>query len=59
VATDAEAQATELDDDHACLTFGEPGELPDLTAAFASDVVAASPPWTDPQACGWLAASEP
>ena len=42
VATDATAQVTELDDeDHACLTFGEPEELFDLTAAFVRDGLAA------------------
>jgi ABC-type transporter Mla MlaB component len=42
VAEDATAQATELDgDDHACLTFGEPEELFDLTAAFVRDGLAA------------------
>ena len=34
----ADAQITDLAvDDHACLTFGEPEELFDLTAAFVRD----------------------
>jgi len=38
---DASAQITELTvDDHACLTFGEPEELLDLTAAFIRDGLA-------------------
>lgn len=38
MAADAGAQVTELTDkDHACLTFGEPEELADLTAAFIRD----------------------
>ena len=42
MATDATTQVTELDDDdHACLTFGEPEELFDLTAAFVRDGLAA------------------
>ena len=41
MAADAGAQVTELtDEDHACLTFGEPEELADLTAAFISDGLA-------------------
>ena len=40
--TDAITQVTDLgDDDHACLTFGEPEELFDLTAAFVRDGLAA------------------
>lgn len=32
---DGDAQITDLEvDDHACLTYGEPEELLDLTAAF-------------------------
>ena len=42
MAADAGAQVTELtDEDHACLTFGEPEELADLTAAFIRDGLAA------------------
>jgi anti-anti-sigma regulatory factor len=42
VAADASAQITELAaDDHVCLTFGEPEELFDLTAAFVRDGLAA------------------
>jgi anti-anti-sigma regulatory factor len=38
VAADASTEITELTvDDHACLTFGEPEELFDLTAAFVRD----------------------
>jgi hypothetical protein len=38
---EASAQITELAvDDHACLTFGEQGELFDLTAAFVRDGLA-------------------
>jgi anti-anti-sigma regulatory factor len=38
VAGSADIQITELTvDDHACLTFGEPEELLDLTAAFVRD----------------------
>lgn len=38
MAADAGTQVTELtDEDHACLTFGEPEELADLTAAFIRD----------------------
>lgn len=38
MAADASAQITELGaDDHVCLTFGEPEELFDLTAAFVRD----------------------
>ena len=34
----ADTQITDLTvDDHACLTFGEPEELFDLTAAFVRD----------------------
>ena len=34
----ADTQITDLTvDDHACLTFGEPEELLDLTAAFVRD----------------------
>ncbi len=41
MAADAGAQVTELtDEDHACLTFGEPEELADLTAAFIRDGLA-------------------
>jgi MEDS: MEthanogen/methylotroph, DcmR Sensory domain len=41
VAAGASAQVTELGvDDHACLTFGEPEELLDLTAAFVRDGLA-------------------
>jgi anti-anti-sigma regulatory factor len=41
VAVDADAQITDLTaDDHACLTFGEPEELADLTAAFVRDGLA-------------------
>jgi anti-anti-sigma regulatory factor len=41
MAADADAQVTELtDEDHACLTFGEPEELADLTAAFIRDGLA-------------------
>ena len=37
----ADVQVTELTaDDHACLTFGEPEELFDLTAAFVRDGLA-------------------
>jgi anti-anti-sigma regulatory factor len=42
VAADAGVQVTELGaEDHACLTFGEPEELFDLTAAFVRDGLAA------------------
>lgn len=42
MAADASAQITELGaDDHVCLTFGEPEELFDLTAAFVRDGLAA------------------
>jgi anti-anti-sigma regulatory factor len=42
VAADAGVQVTELSaEDHACLTFGEPEELFDLTAAFVRDGLAA------------------
>jgi anti-anti-sigma regulatory factor len=38
VTVSSDAQITELAvDDHACLTFGEPDELLDLTAAFVRD----------------------
>jgi anti-anti-sigma regulatory factor len=41
VAVGADAQITDLTvDDHACLTFGEPEELLDLTAAFVRDGLA-------------------
>jgi anti-anti-sigma regulatory factor len=41
VAVGADAQITELTaDDHACLTFGEPEDLFDLTAAFVRDGLA-------------------
>jgi len=41
VAVGADVQVTELTaDDHACLTFGEPEELFDLTAAFVRDGLA-------------------
>jgi anti-anti-sigma regulatory factor len=41
VTADADAQITDLTlDDHACLTFGEPEELFDLTAAFVRDGLA-------------------
>jgi anti-anti-sigma regulatory factor len=41
VADGADAQITDLmADDHACLTFGEPEELLDLTAAFVRDGLA-------------------
>jgi anti-anti-sigma regulatory factor len=41
VAVGADAQITDLTaDDHACLTFGEPEELFDLTAAFVRDGLA-------------------
>ena len=41
MAADAGAQVTELRaDDHACLTFGEPEELFDLTAAYVRDGLA-------------------
>jgi anti-anti-sigma regulatory factor len=41
VAVGADAQITDLTaDDHACLTFGEPEELSDLTAAFVRDGLA-------------------
>jgi hypothetical protein len=41
VADDTDAQITDLiADDHACLTFGEPEELFDLTAAFVRDGLA-------------------
>jgi anti-anti-sigma regulatory factor len=41
VAVGADAQITDLTaDDHACLTFGEPDELSDLTAAFVRDGLA-------------------
>jgi len=41
VTVGADAQITELAaDDHACLTFGEPEELFDLTAAFVRDGLA-------------------
>jgi len=41
VALGADAQITDLTaDDHACLTFGEPDELSDLTAAFVRDGLA-------------------
>jgi anti-anti-sigma regulatory factor len=41
VTVDASVQITELTvDDHACLTFGEPEELFDLTAAFVRDGLA-------------------
>ena len=41
MAADAGAQVTELtDEDHACLTFGEPEDLADLTAAFVRDGLA-------------------
>ena len=37
----ADVQITDLTvDDHACLTFGEPEELFDLTAAFVRDGLA-------------------
>jgi anti-anti-sigma regulatory factor len=42
VAADAGVQVTELGaEDHACLTFGEPEDLFDLTAAFVRDGLAA------------------
>jgi hypothetical protein len=38
VTVGADAQITDLAvDDHACLTFGDPEELFDLTAAFVRD----------------------
>ena len=38
MAGSADAQITDLTvNDHACLTFGEPEELLDLTAAFIRD----------------------
>ena len=38
MAVGADAQITDLTAaDHACLTFGEPDELSDLTAAFVRD----------------------
>ena len=41
MAGGADAQITDLTaDDHACLTFGEPDELSDLTAAFVRDGLA-------------------
>lgn len=41
MALNADAQVTDLAaNDHACLTFGEPEELCDLTAAFARDGIA-------------------
>jgi hypothetical protein len=41
VAVGADAQITDLAvNDHACLTFGEPEELFDLTAAFVRDGLA-------------------
>src|SRR5205823_11491555 len=41
VTAGAEAQITDLTaDDHACLTFGEPEELFDLTTAFVRDGLA-------------------
>jgi anti-anti-sigma regulatory factor len=41
VAVGADAQITDLAaDEHACLTFGEPEELADLTAAFVRDGLA-------------------
>jgi len=41
VAVGADAQITDLTaDDHACLTFGEPEERSDLTAAFVRDGLA-------------------
>lgn len=41
MAVGADAQVTELEaDDHACLTFGDPEELFDLTAAFVRDGLA-------------------
>ena len=41
MAVGADAQITDLTaDDHACLTFGEPDELSDLTAAFVRDGLA-------------------
>jgi len=41
VAVGADGQITDLTaDDHACLTFGEPDELSDLTAAFVRDGLA-------------------
>lgn len=41
--TGGEAQITDLAvDDHACLTYGEPEELLDLTAAFVRDGLAAA-----------------
>ena len=41
MAVGADAQITELmADDHACLTFGEPEDLFDLTAAFVRDGLA-------------------
>jgi hypothetical protein len=43
VMTGGEAQITDLAvDDHACLTYGEPEELLDLTAAFVRDGLAAA-----------------
>ena len=42
MAADAGVQVTELGaEDHACLTFGEPEDLIDLTAAFVRDGLAA------------------
>ena len=41
VTVGADGQITDLTvDDHACLTFGEPEELFDLTAAFVRDGLA-------------------
>ena len=41
MAVGADTQITDLTvDDHACLTFGEPEELFDLTAAFVRDGLA-------------------
>src|SRR6201996_7568437 len=41
VTVGADAQITDLAvDDHACLTFGEPEDLFDLTAAFVRDGLA-------------------
>ena len=41
MAVGADAQITDLTaDDHACLTFGEPEDLFDLTAAFVRDGLA-------------------
>ena len=43
MTTSAGAQITELAvNDHACLTFGEPEDLLDLTAAFVRDAGLAS-----------------